>query len=316
MPETDKPLAIFIMGPTACGKTALAMQLVQRLSADIISVDSAMIYRGMDIGTAKPSADELQQAPHQLIDIRNPDQSYSAAEFRDDALQLMQQSVAAQRIPLLVGGTMLYFRALQYGLADLPDADPVIREKLSAQAQHLGWEAMHARLAEIDPVSAARIHVNDPQRIQRALEVYEITGESLSARHARQQQQELPYRVFKIIIRPQQRQLLHERIALRFEQMLEHGLINEVRGLQDKYELTDSAPAFRAVGYRQISGYLAGEYNYSELIQKGIAATRQLAKRQLTWLRDEQADFECFAEGPNSIGKLMNLLQELTDLTG
>ncbi len=316
MPETDKPLAIFIMGPTACGKTALAMQLVQRLSADIISVDSAMIYRGMDIGTAKPSADELQQAPHQLIDIRNPDQSYSAAEFRDDALQLMQQSVAAQRIPLLVGGTMLYFRALQYGLADLPDADPVIREKLSAQAQHLGWEAMHARLAEIDPVSAARIHVNDPQRIQRALEVYEITGESLSARHARQQQQELPYRVFKIIIRPQQRQLLHERIALRFEQMLEHGLINEVRGLQDKYELTDSAPAFRAVGYRQVSGYLAGEYNYSELIQKGIAATRQLAKRQLTWLRDEQADFECFAEGPNSIGKLMNLLQELTDLTG
>jgi len=300
------------MGPTACGKTALAMQLVQGLPVDIISVDSAMIYRGMDIGTAKPSADELRQAPHQLIDIRNPDQTYSAAEFRDDALRLMQQSVDAQRIPLLVGGTMLYFRALEQGLADLPDADPAIRKKLGEQAQRLGWQAMHARLAEIDPVSAARIHVNDPPRIQRALEVYEITGEPLSARHARQQRQEFPYRVFKIIIRPQQRQLLHERIALRFEQMLEQGLINEVRGLQDKYELSDSAPAFRAVGYRQISGYLAGEYNYSELIQKGIAATRQLAKRQLTWLRGEQADFECFAEDANSTGKLMNLLQELT----
>jgi len=311
MPETNKPLAIFIMGPTACGKTALAMQLVQRLPVDIISVDSAMIYRGMDIGTAKPSADELQQAPHQLIDIRNPDQTYSAAEFRDDALRLMRQSVEAQRIPLLVGGTMLYFRALQHGLADLPDADPSIREKLSKQAQLHGWEVLHARLAEVDPVSAARIHINDPQRIQRALEVYEITGESLSVRHARQQKQEFPYQVFKIVMRPQQRQFLHERIALRFEQMLEQGLINEVRELQDQYKLTDSAPAFRAVGYRQVSGYLAGEYNYSELIQKGIAATRQLAKRQLTWLRGEQADFECFAEDPNSIGKLMNLLQEL-----
>jgi len=299
------------MGPTACGKTALAMQLVQQLPADIISVDSAMIYRGMDIGTAKPSAQELRQAPHRLIDIRNPDQSYSAAEFRNDALALMKQSADVQRIPLLVGGTMWYFRALEHGLADLPDADPDIREKLTEQAQRLGWQAMHARLAEVDPQSAARIHVNDPQRIQRALEVYQITGESLSARHARQQQQEFPYQLFKVIIRPQQRQLLHQRIALRFEQMLEQGLINEVRALQEKYELTESAPAFRAVGYRQVSGYLAGEYNYSELIQKGVAATRQLAKRQLTWLRGQQADFECFAEQPNSIGKLMNLLQEL-----
>ncbi len=310
MLATNKPPAIFIMGPTACGKTELAMQLAKRLPVDIISVDSAMIYRGMDIGTAKPTAEELARFPHHLIDIRDPDQSYSAAEFRQDALGLMQQSVDAGRIPLLVGGTMLYFRALEHGLADLPDADPQIRERLSEQAQQLGWEAMHARLKQLDPDSAARIHASDPQRIQRALEVYEITGIPLSEMHARQQQQELPYRVFRIIIRPLKREILHQRIALRFEQMLEQGLLDEVRAIQQQYRLDESAPAFRAVGYRQVSGYLAGEYNYSELIQKGVAATRQLAKRQLTWLRGEQADYEQIAEQAISIDKLMNLLKE------
>ncbi len=283
-----KPPAIFLMGPTASGKTALAMELVQQFPCDIISVDSALVYRGMNIGTAKPTARELAAAPHRLIDICDPDESYSAARFRKDALHEMEQISRQGRIPLLVGGTMLYFRALEQGLSQLPQADAAVRERLLAQAGELGWQAMHDRLAVIDPAAAVRIHPNDPQRIQRALEVYEISGKSMTELQQLHSKQTLPYSLIKLVQAPWPREILRERIARRFDLMLQQGFENEVRELVKRYALTPDLPSMRSVGYRQMLMYLQGDYSYEEMREKGITATRQLAKRQLTWLRKEQ----------------------------
>jgi tRNA dimethylallyltransferase len=274
------------MGPTASGKTDLAIHLVEQLPADIISVDSAQVYRHMDIGTAKPSAEELRRAPHRLIDIIEPDQTYSAAEFRRDALAAMAEIHAAGRIPLLVGGTGLYFRALLYGLSELPAADPALRARLEQEAALYGWAHMHRRLAVADPVAAERIHPNDPQRIQRALEVSELTGRPLTELQRGNREPILPCRVLKLARAPRDRELLRQRIAQRFDRMLEQGLELEVRGLLER-GLTPASTAMRSVGYRQMLNYLLGEWDYAGMRERGIIATRQLAKRQLTWLRSE-----------------------------
>ena len=289
------PPAIFLMGPTASGKTDLALQLADALPCEIISVDSALIYRGMDIGSAKPNAEILQKYPHHLIDILDPAQSYSAAQFRDDALQAMADITARGRIPLLVGGTMLYFKALTEGLAAMPSADPVVRARLEQQAASEGWAALHAQLQRIDPVSAQRIHPNDPQRLLRALEVWHISGQTMTQLRAKQSLEKqqllasngahLPYNVATFAIAPQQRSVLHERIAQRFQQMLEQGFIAEVEALRQRGDLHIDLPSIRAVGYRQAWAYLDGEYAYDDMIERGIIATRQLAKRQFTWLR-------------------------------
>ncbi|HHG0424819.1 TPA: tRNA (adenosine(37)-N6)-dimethylallyltransferase MiaA [Yersinia enterocolitica] len=280
----DQPPAIFIMGPTASGKTALSIALRQRLPVELVSVDSALIYRGMDIGTAKPSAEELALAPHRLIDIRDPAESYSAADFRKDALKEMADITAAGRIPLLVGGTMLYFKALLDGLSPLPSADPQVRQRIEQQAALLGWEALHQQLAEIDPVAAARIHPNDPQRLSRALEVFFISGKTLTEL-TKISGETLPYRVHQFAIAPVSRELLHQRIELRFHQMLDAGFETEARALFDRGDLHTDMPAIRCVGYRQMWSYLSGEIDYDEMVYRGICATRQLAKRQMTWLR-------------------------------
>jgi tRNA dimethylallyltransferase len=288
----SRPLAVFLMGPTASGKTELAVELVERLSLGVISVDSAMVYRGMDIGTAKPGPEILERVPHSLIDIREPREAYSAAQFRTDALQEMARLVAQGKTPLLVGGTMLYFRALQQGLSPMPSADVSLRARLLAEAERLGWSGMHARLAAVDPEAAARIHPNDPQRIQRALEVHALTGKPMSELqgHARSAEA-LPYRVVKLVLAPFDRGVLHRRIEDRFEHMLEHGFEQEVRALWDRGDLNADLPAMRAVGYRQMLKYIQGEYTFVELKQRGIFATRQLAKRQLTWLRREPGTY-------------------------
>lgn len=280
----DRPPAIFIMGPTASGKTALSIALRQRLPVELVSVDSALIYRGMDIGTAKPSAEELALAPHRLIDIRDPAESYSAADFRKDALREMADITAAGRIPLLVGGTMLYFKALLDGLSPLPSADPQVRQRIEQQAALLGWEALHQQLAEIDPVAAARIHPNDPQRLSRALEVFFISGKTLTEL-TKISGETLPYRVHQFAIAPVSRELLHQRIELRFHQMLDAGFETEARALFDRGDLHTDMPAIRCVGYRQMWSYLSGEIDYDDMVYRGICATRQLAKRQITWLR-------------------------------
>ncbi|MCW8829843.1 MAG: tRNA (adenosine(37)-N6)-dimethylallyltransferase MiaA [Gammaproteobacteria bacterium] len=288
------PPAIMLMGPTASGKTDLAVELVRRLPVEIISVDSAMVFRGMDIGTAKPEAEILAEAPHRLIDILDPAEAYSAARFREDALQQMAQITASGRIPLLVGGTMLYYRALQQGLASLPEADPLVRARLGAEAQERGWQALHERLAEVDPISAQRIHPNDPQRLQRALEVYELSGRPLSELWQLQQAGGVPYRLVKMVVAPDDRAELHRRIALRFERMLQQGLVEEVEALYQRGDLGPQLPSIRCVGYRQVWQYLAGELSREAMSEKGIVATRQLAKRQFTWLRSEQ-DLQWFA---------------------
>ena len=283
----EAPLAIFLMGPTASGKTGVAVELVQQLPLEIISVDSALVYRGMDIGTAKPDADTLRIAPHRLIDIRDPAQSYSAAEFRADALRAMEDIRQQGRVPVLTGGTTLYFRALEQGLSALPGADPEVRAALEAQARDSGWAAMHARLAEVDPDAAARIHPNDPQRIQRALEVYALTGSTLSQLHAAGREAAPGDRFLKIILAPQDRALLHVRIRQRFEQMLEQGFLDEVRALRARGDLHAELPSMRAVGYRQAWDYLDGKLSGEEWVERAVIATRQFAKRQMTWLRSE-----------------------------
>ncbi|NPE54645.1 tRNA (adenosine(37)-N6)-dimethylallyltransferase MiaA [Dickeya dadantii] len=278
------PPAIFIMGPTASGKTALAMALRERLPVELISVDSALIYRGMDIGTAKPSQEELARAPHRLLDILDPAEAYSAADFRRDALQAMAEITAAERIPLLVGGTMLYFKALLEGLSPLPSADAQVRQEIEERARIEGWEALHRQLSVIDPVSAARIHPNDPQRLSRALEVFFVSGNTLTEL-TKTSGEALPYRVHQFAIAPATRELLHERIALRFRQMLESGFETEARALFARPDLNPALPSIRCVGYRQMWSYLSGEIDYDEMVYRGICATRQLAKRQMTWLR-------------------------------
>jgi tRNA dimethylallyltransferase len=282
-----RPRAIFLMGPTASGKTALAIDLHRMFPVDIISVDSALVYRGMDIGTAKPDAATLAAAPHALIDIRDPCESYSAAEFREDALIEMAHITAQGRVPLLAGGTMLYFRALVEGLAKLPAADSAVRARLETEAARVGWPAMHRRLAERDPLAATRIHPNDPQRIQRALEVIELTGQPISALQAEQGSPALDYDVLRLVACPQPRSVLHERIEQRFDTMMQEGFLEEMHGLFERGDLNPELPSMRCVGYRQAWGFLAGEYGPGEMRDKAIAATRQLAKRQLTWLRRE-----------------------------
>jgi len=280
--------AIFLMGPTASGKTDLAIALRRHLPVELISVDSAMIYRGMDIGTAKPSEQELALAPHRLIDICDPAESYSAARFRKDALHEMAEITAAGRIPLLVGGTMLYFRALQYGLSDLPAAEPLIRARLEKELQAEGLQAMHERLAQVDPPAAQRIHRNDPQRTLRALEVWEATGRPLSELQA-DAGQAMPYRAVKLVRSPVSRIELHERINRRFLTMLENGFTGEVERLVARGDLQPDMPSVRSVGYRQAWSWLRGECSREEMIERGQAATRQLAKRQMTWLRSERS---------------------------
>lgn len=280
----SRPLAIFLMGPTASGKSALAMELVRHLPCDIISVDSALVYRGMDIGTAKPTAEELALAPHRLIDIIDPLDAYSAADFRRDALREMADIVAKGRIPLLVGGTMLYYKALLEGLSPLPEADPGIRAQIELEAATQGWAALHAELCRIDPVAGARIHPNDPQRLSRALEVFRLTGKNLTELTALQGEP-LPYRTMQFVIAPSDRAWLRERIALRFDTMLAQGFEREVTRLLQRGDLNPSLPSIRCVGYRQMWDYLTGVLSYDEMRYRGIVATCQLAKRQMTWLR-------------------------------
>lgn len=301
------PPAVLLMGPTASGKTDLAVELAERLPCEIISVDSALVYRGMDIGTAKPGPDVLARAPHRLIDIIDPAESYSAATFRHDALREMEQISAAGRIPLLVGGTGLYFRALRQGLSELPEADPQLRERLEREAAMLGWEHMHQRLQMLDPIAAGRIHPNDPQRLVRALEVCELTGRPLSELQ-QGGAEPLPYRVLPLVVAPAEREVLRERIALRFHLMLEQGFVAEVEGLYRRPDLGPDKPSIRCVGYRQVWSYLAGEMGYAAMVEKGIIATRQLAKRQLTWLRGE-ADAEWVdATAPGLLDKVLKIL--------
>jgi tRNA dimethylallyltransferase len=277
-------LMFCLMGPTASGKTALACELVKQYPFEIISVDSAMIYKEMNIGTAKPTPEELQITPHHLIDIKDPIDVYSAAQFCADTGALAELIQKKGKIPLLVGGTMMYFNALQKGLSTLPQADAAIRKQLEEEATLLGWEALHHQLMQVDPETAGRIHPHDKQRIQRALEVYHLTGFSLSE-FLKQQKEALPYQFVNFVLFPQNRSWLHARIALRFEQMLAQGFIEEVRQIKHKWNLTSSLPSMRCVGYRQALDYLEKQYEYALMCDKAIAATRQLAKRQLTWLR-------------------------------
>jgi tRNA dimethylallyltransferase len=282
-PETT----LLLMGPTASGKSALAMALAARLPCEIVSVDSAQVYRGMDIGSAKPDAAARAQVPHHLIDILDPAESYSAARFRADALRLVGEIQRRGRLPLLVGGTLLYFRALTHGLSELPGADPALRARLEREAAAHGWSALHARLAQSDPATAARLHPNDSQRIQRALEIIALTGVTPSQFHARPGAATLPGRVLRVALELPDRGLLHQRIAQRFEQMMAAGFLDEVARLRARGDLHLDLPAMRAVGYRQLWRHLDGEYTLDEAIQRGVAATRQFAKRQLTWLRGE-----------------------------
>lgn len=280
-----RPAAIFLMGPTAAGKTDLAIALHERLSAELISVDSAMVYRGMDIGSAKPDADELALAPHRLIDIRDPAEPYSAAEFRQDARREMRQISQAGGVPLLVGGTMLYFNRLLQGVANLPEAQPALRAELEEQAQRQGLAALHEELARVDPAAARRIHPNDPQRLMRALEVYRHSGRSLTELWQEQRSETFPWRVLSIGLAPADRGLLHRRIAERFEVMLDAGLLGEVAALKARRDLHPCLPSMKSVGYRQAWEYLDGNGDEQQFRLRTIAATRQLAKRQLTWMR-------------------------------
>ncbi len=274
------------MGPTASGKTNIAVELVQQAPLEIISVDSAQVYRGMDIGTGKPTADILEKAHHRLIDIRDPSEAYSVADFRNDALNEITDIQSKGNIPLLVGGTMLYFKALRDGLATMPAADEKVRNKILDLVTNAGCQAAHNRLSEVDPESAARIHPNDLQRLQRALEIFELTGKTMTTIHKEGNlKEDLPFELHCIATFPSQRASLHEKIASRFKHMLDEGFVQEVKKLYDRDDLNPSLPAIRSVGYRQIWDYLAGIYNYNEMQNKALAATRQLAKRQITWLR-------------------------------
>jgi tRNA dimethylallyltransferase len=310
MQDKPNPHAIFLMGPTASGKTALSVRLAQELNGEIISVDSALVFKGMDIGTAKPTQEERGGVPHHLIDILDPADSFSTGQFRKQALHLMDNIVGRGKIPILVGGTMLYFNALNSGLAVLPEANADIRAKLDQDLVRLGKEALHQRLAAVDPESAARIHPNDPQRIQRALEVYEISGKPLTSFFTEAQAQDIPYQRIKLIIAPQDRAILRDIIARRFMKMLEQGFIDEVAALYQRGDLTEKMPSIRAVGYRQAWSYLEGEYDLETMIEKAIVATRQLAKRQFTWLRRE-VDATSFQTGQT--GLLVEVLRTIND---
>lgn len=286
-----RPMVIFLMGPTASGKTDLAIALCQHLPVELISVDSALVYRGMDIGSAKPSAQEQALAPHRLIDIRDPAEPYSVADFLADVEHEIAEIHAQGKIPLLVGGTMLYFRALLDGLAEMPAADAEVRAQIEREAEQFGWPHIHAQLAEVDPETAAEIHPNHSQRVSRALEVYRLSGKTMAQLRETQHQSSAQqsfcerFNVCQLAIAPRDRSVLHQRIAIRFEKMLASGLIDEVTQLHQRGDLHPDLPAIRAVGYRQVWDYLEGHLDYSEMTERGIIATRQLAKRQFTWLR-------------------------------
>ncbi|CEN55944.1 tRNA (adenosine(37)-N6)-dimethylallyltransferase MiaA [Candidatus Methylopumilus turicensis] len=305
------PPAIFLMGPTASGKTGLAVELYKQLPVELISVDSALVFKGMDIGTAKPDKATLAKAPHHLIDLIPPTEVYSAAHFRNDALKLMADITARGKVPLLVGGTMLYFKALQGGLSALPEANPEVRAKLDTEALQIGWPAMHAKLAKIDPETAARLEPGDAQRVQRALEVYEISGKTMTELHHASSGEDLPCRLLKVALVPSDRAILHTRIAIRFDDMLKQGFLEEVKALLKQYpSLTAEVPSMRCVGYRQALEHLAGDYDETELRDRGIFATRQLAKRQLTWLRgmDDTVEVDCL--NPNMVELVFNEINQ------
>lgn len=304
----DKPYVIFIMGPTASGKTDLAVYLHDKIDCEIISVDSALVYRGMDIGTAKPDKELLKKVPHRLIDICDPLESYSAARFLQDANKAIKEIQDKGKTPVLVGGTGLYFRALEQGLAELPEANYRIRARLEAEGESEGWQSLHARLHKIDPEAAARINENDPQRIQRALEVYEITGETMTALLSEGRKRAFPFPIKKIVLCPEDRSILHERVKQRFMQMLESGLLEEVESLYRRGDLSLSLPSMRLVGYRQVWRYLDKQTSYEEMQEHAIIATRQLAKRQITWCRSEK-NAEWY--DPLESGILSKILQNL-----
>jgi tRNA dimethylallyltransferase len=299
-PPDARPVALVLTGPTASGKSRLALEIARALPCEIVSVDSAQVYRGMDIGTAKPDARTLAEHPHHLVDLIDPDDRYSAARFVEDALDAMADIGARGRVPLLAGGTMLYLKALSSGLADLPAADPDVRAVIDAMAAESGWPALHAELARLDPATAVRLEPRDAQRIQRALEVAWITGTPMSTLLAERPPRPLPWRLVQAALVPGDRAALHARIATRFEEMLELGLIGELRRLRERYPLDPDLPSMRCVGYRQAWAYLEGRLSLSGLRETGIAATRQLAKRQLTWLRSMpgMTSFECIASDP------------------
>jgi tRNA dimethylallyltransferase len=305
--------AIFLLGPTASGKTAVSLALADRFPAEIVSVDSAQVYRGMDVGTAKPGPAERARVPHHLIDIVEPTESYSAGRFRDDAVRLAGEIHARGRVPIFAGGTMLYFRALSRGLADLPRADAALRKKIEDRAAAEGWPALHAELQRVDPQTAARLDPTDPQRIQRALEVFELTGVPLSELQAQGEAQALPFAALRVALEPSERGVLHQRIADRFEAMLAAGLVDEVDALRRRYALDGTLPSMRAVGYRQAWETLEGLEPQETLAQRGIAATRQLAKRQLTWLR---AMPDAPVENPEAVERFDCLRPDLAQAVG
>lgn len=306
----NQPPAIFLMGPTASGKTELAIKLVSHFPCVIVNVDSTMVYRGMDIGSAKPSQAIRAQIPHRLIDIRDPADTYSAALFRNDALREMSEIIKTERIPLLVGGTMLYFRALEQGLAPLPAANPEIRAQLTAAAEQYGWAALHKCLANFDPILAQRIHPNDPQRIQRALEIIELTGRPPTELFAAAKNLALPYRLIKIIVSPADRSILQQRIASRLNKMLAEGLVSEVEVLYNRQDLSLATPALRAVGYRQVWEYLMGQINFNTMQERILIATRQLARRQLTWLRSESVNHWLESTDPDLVTQTLRVIAQ------
>ncbi|MGI2169605.1 tRNA (adenosine(37)-N6)-dimethylallyltransferase MiaA [Shewanella sp. MF05960] len=306
MNTINRPKVIFLMGPTASGKTALAIDMATQHDCKIISVDSALIYRGMDVGSAKPSAQELALAPHRLIDILDPSESYSAADFRRDALVAIEDIIARGKTPLLVGGTMMYFKALLEGLSPLPSADEAIRQQILLQAENQGWDALHQELCRIDPVAGERIHPNDPQRLSRALEVYRISGKTMTEL-TKTKSAALPYDVVQFAIAPTDRKVLHDLIAKRFNIMLEQGFIDEVTRLKARGDLDLEMPSMRCVGYRQCWQYLDNEFDHATMVEKATAATRQLAKRQLTWLRS-WPDLQWLESGVE--GNLVTLMRQ------
>lgn len=307
-----KPPAIFLMGPTASGKTDLAIALRQKLPVEVISVDSALIYKGMDIGTAKPSKQEQALAPHRLIDIIDPLESYSVMNFREDALREMADITSQGKIPLLVGGTMLYYKGLLDGLSPLPSADPTIRAEIEAKAEQIGWAGLHAELLKIDPVAGERINPNDSQRINRALEVFYISGKTMTELTA-QQGESIPYNITQFAIAPQDRSVLHQRIEQRFHKMINLGFEQEVRSLYARGDLHADLPSIRCVGYRQMWEYLEGQVSLDEAIFKGICATRQLAKRQITWLRGWTSDLE-WLDSLDFQGSLHKMLEKMEQI--
>ncbi|MES3009010.1 MAG: tRNA (adenosine(37)-N6)-dimethylallyltransferase MiaA [Pseudomonadota bacterium] len=303
------------MGPTAAGKTSLAIELVQRLPCEIINVDSAQIYRGMNIGTGKPDAQTLLKAPHRLLDILDPAQAYSVSQFRSDALREMTSIRDSGKIPLLVGGTMMYFKGLRDGLASMPPADSTVRQQILDSAEAHGWASVHARLQEVDPEAALRIHPNDPQRLQRALEIYLLSGKTMTTLHREQSEQfsdnAIPFDLHFFAIQPGLRSVLHEKIALRFRQMVAEGFVGEVEALMARGDLNLNLPSMRSVGYRQIWQYIAGELSFDAMLETGIIATRQLAKRQVTWLRswEELRNFD--SENPETLDLVLKSIERI-----